>query len=231
MDLRIVFLLFLIYSFLGWIVDICGKYLETKKIGPRGFLIGPYCPIYGVGALLMIFFLYKYSNDIFALFILACVLGSSLEYFTSYIMEKIFKTRWWDYSANKYNLNGRICLFATTCFGILGVIVVKFVNPFLFNSLILFPDLILTFGSIILLTLFIIDAVISFNIVCNIKRVDLSNVVDSTEEITKRVKDVLRNSSIWNKRLVLAFPNFIVKFPKTSMEKIKSNLKNFNKSE
>lgn len=230
MDLRVVFMLFIIYSFLGWIVDTIGAGLKEKKLVPRGFLIGPYCPIYGFGALLIIFFLSKYQNDLLALFVLACIFGASLEYFTSYIMEKMFNARWWDYSYTKYNLNGRVCVRTTVAFGLLGVVLVKYLNPFFENLIVNMPDLLLSILSIGILVLFITDVAVSFNIISNIKKVDLSGAADSTEEITKRVKETLRSKSILNKRLVLAFPRLKVKLPKISLDKLKEDIINRTKN-
>ena len=76
----------------------------------RGFLIGPCCPIYGCGCLLFILILPKYLDDPIVLFILAATICSVLEYITSWIMEKLFNTRWWDYSKRRFNLDGRVCL-------------------------------------------------------------------------------------------------------------------------
>lgn len=225
MDLRILFLLFLIYSCIGWIMEIILIFFQTKKITDRGFLIGPYCPIYGVGALLIILFLHQYYHDPIVLFVMSCLFGGILEYFTSYIMEKIFKTRWWDYSDHKYHINGRICLDTTLAFGVLGFALIYIVNPFMENMLNLMPSLALTIVSIILGIIFITDLIISFNIISNIKRVDLSDAKrDTTDEITAKVKETLKNKSILNKRLVIAFPNLKVMI-KDNLKKIKNNIK------
>ncbi|MEI3508062.1 MAG: putative ABC transporter permease [Bacilli bacterium] len=171
MDLRITFLLFIIYSILGWIMEVIIVSFQQKKVTDRGFLIGPYCPIYGTGALLITIFLTKYVDDLVALFVMSSIFGAVLEYFTSYIMEKIFKTRWWDYSTHKYNLNGRISLTTTLGFGALGVILIHFLNPFFEKVMGLFPDLVLTIVSIVLAVIILTDIIISFNVISNIKRV------------------------------------------------------------
>ena len=98
-------LLFFIYSNAGWLMEVIGKLIEKKKFINRGFLIGPYCPIYGHGAILITILLEKYTNDPIALFIMGVVICSILEYLTSYFMEKIFHARWWDYSRYKFNIN------------------------------------------------------------------------------------------------------------------------------
>ncbi len=103
-------LLFFLYSFLGWCLEVLCKLVSEKKFVNRGFLIGPYCPIYGYGAILMSVLLQKYLDDPFTLFIMIVLICSVLEYFTSFFLEKIFHTRWWDYTKYRFNINGRICL-------------------------------------------------------------------------------------------------------------------------
>lgn len=211
MNIRIMFLLFIIYSFLGWLMEVVISLSKEKKIINRGFLIGPICPIYGAGALSITLLLTKYYNDIPVLFILAAILGSSLEYFTSYIMEKTFKTRWWDYSTHKYNINGRISLITSLGFGALGVVLIHFLNPFFTSILNTFPPIIITILTIIIAVIFITDFIISFNIISNIKKVDLSGAKDTTEEITIKVRETLKNKSLLNKRLIEAFPHLKIK--------------------
>ena len=228
MDLRITFLLFIIYSILGWIMEVIIVSFQQKKVTDRGFLIGPYCPIYGTGALLITIFLTKYVDDLVALFVMSSIFGAVLEYFTSYIMEKIFKTRWWDYSTHKYNLNGRSSLTTTLGFGALGVILIHFLNPFFEKVMGLFPDLVLTIVSIVLAVIILTDIIISFNVISNIKRVDLSDAIDTTDEITAKVKEILRSKSLLNKRLVIAFPNLKVKIPE-NLRKLGEMAKNNKK--
>ena len=129
-------ILFFIYSVLGWIVEVIDIFIKTHKLSNRGFLIGPYLPIYGSGCILIIILLNNQTNDLISLFLKSMIICSILEYFTSYIMEKIFKTRWWDYSDRKYNINGRICLVNMFFFGILGCILLYIINPF-FTSFLL----------------------------------------------------------------------------------------------
>ena len=102
--------LFFIYSFLGWVMESILETVRKKRFVNRGFLIGPYCPIYGAGVLLITILLAKYNDDIWITFLMSLLICGTLEYATSYIMEKIFKARWWDYSYRKFNINGRICL-------------------------------------------------------------------------------------------------------------------------
>ena len=207
MSLEVLFLVFMIYSFLGWIVEIIDIYILYGKVVNRGFLIGPYCPIYGVGALIITFTLTYYKEDLFVLFIMSMFFCVVLEYFTSYVMEKLFKTRWWDYSDRKFNLNGRVSLFETVCFGVLGLLVIYVLNPLLFSLLNYIPDLLLKILAVVIFVIFLLDVVVSLKIISGIKNLNLGTVKDSTEEITKIVRKTLASASLLNRRLIKAFPN------------------------
>ena len=122
--------LFFIYAFIGWLMEVCFTFITDHKLVNRGFLIGPLCPIYGHGCLLILLFLKKFADEPITLFFMAMLICSLLEYFTGYLLEKIFKARWWDYSNRKFNINGRICLETLIPFGILGLLIVLIINPF-----------------------------------------------------------------------------------------------------
>lgn len=216
MDISKLFIIFIFYSLCGWIIEVINLSIVEKKIVDRGFLIGPYCPIYGFGGLYIYIFLNKYYNDPVALFVLTVVECAILEYMTSLIMEKIFKTRWWDYSEKKFNINGRICLETLILFGMGGLISTYFINPYLIKIINSINSNTLNIISIIIGIIFIIDCIVSFKIIYNFKLVANDIRKDNTNEITARVKEVLKNKSIFSKRLVRAFPNF-----KTILRKIK----------
>ena len=210
-DIKTYFLLFMIYSFFGWIIEIIDMSFASKKLVNRGFLIGPYCPVYGIGAVLMVLVLSKYDEDIHVVFGMGLLMCGILEYLTSYIMEKIFKARWWDYSDYKFNLNGRICLLNLILFGVGGVIVVCYVNPVILEILNKIPDITLTIISIVLLLIFIVDFSISFKIIFEFKNIATNIRKDSTEEIKKRVKNIIEKKSVLYRRLVESFPKFQLK--------------------
>lgn len=194
--------------------------LYTKhKFVNRGFFIGPYCPIYGCGCLLITFLLKQYMDDIIVLFTMAIVICSILEYGTSYVMEKLFHARWWDYSDSKFNLNGRICLETMVPFGVLGCVVMYLINPLLNMLIDLMPYTVLEIVSISLFIVFLIDNIISFEVISNFKRVSFAIKKDSTEEITKKVRETLSRMNFLDKRLVDAFPDLEV-FKRHTKEKI-----------
>lgn len=203
------FLLFLIYSFIGWLIEVIGKLIEKHKFINRGFLVGPICPIYGHGCILMILTLSRYKDNPLTLFIYAIFICSLLEYFTSYFMEKIFKARWWDYSTKRFNLNGRICAETMIPFGILGTLVICVINPIFEYLLNLFNFETIKITAIVLFIIYIIDYTISLIIMFGFKGTLKTVEKDGTEEITKKVKKILINKNVLYKRLVEAFPNFM----------------------
>lgn len=205
-EFKIYFLLFMTYSFIGWIIEIIDRFKVNKRIVNRGFLIGPYVPIYGCCAILMILLLHSVRNPI-TMFAYCILIASTGEYLTSYIMEKVFHARWWDYSDYKYNLNGRICLINCLGFGILGFILIKYLNNFLYN---IYSNLNMTTLNIIfytLITIFTIDLIVSFIVIFKVKKMSLKfRNPDNTNEITKKVHEILKNNPLM-KRLFMAFPN------------------------
>ena len=222
------FLLFIIYSFIGWLLELAFSYIQLKKVVNRGFLIGPYCPIYGAGCLLLIILLSDYADNILVLFALSIIVCSLLEYFTSLIMEKIFNLRWWDYSNMKFNINGRICLETMVPFGVIGVLVVKYLNPWLLSIINLVDSQTITIVVIILMSLFIIDVLVSCNVVFNLKNVTRNVTKDSTEEIKKAIHKFIHNNLFMYDRIIKAFPN-MSKIIQDQKEKTKKFISEINK--
>lgn len=205
--IEIYFLLFITYAFFGWLMEVICKLIQEKRFINRGFLIGPYCPIYGWGALAITILLKKYLDDPIALFFMSVIICSVIEYLTSYILEKKYHARWWDYSNKKYNINGRICLETLIPFGLLGMVISYFTNPVFFNWYSSLSDIGLHIISGLLLLIFITDNIISSRIVAAIKAEGIKATKDNTEEITQFVTQKLREKSMLHRRLVNAFPN------------------------
>lgn len=199
-------ILFFIYSIFGWLFENICQLIEQHKVSNRGFLIGPYCPIYGTGALLIHILLKRYVSDIVVLFIMSIIVCSILEYITSYIMEKTFNARQWDYSDKKFNINGRICLEASIPFGLLGTISLYFINPFIFYLLDKVPNNILTIIAIILSFIIALDFSISLSIISKFKDVAFNLKEDNSDQISSKVKQELIKRSKNYKRLLKSFP-------------------------
>lgn len=122
------FLYFAIFSFLGWLYECVYYTVQQKKLVNSGFLSTCFCPIYGIGAMLDIILLGKIENTAL-LFFTGIFLTCTLEYFVSWLMEKLFKKRWWDYTDWPGNINGRICVFGGIAFGLFTVMLIKFIYP------------------------------------------------------------------------------------------------------
>lgn len=220
--ISIYILFFFIYSFLGWCLEVICKLISEKKFINRGFLIGPICPIYGYGVLIMTLFFKQYLKEPFTLFILIIVSCSILEYLTSYFLEKIYHTRWWDYTYRRFNINERICLETMIPFSILGILTMNYVNPIIFNLLNNLPKYIIYTFSLIFFFIYIIDNIISYKIIYNIqklsKEIQEKQIIkkDDTERITKLVrKQIEKSMKLLDKRLIHAFPHLeMLKFKK-----------------
>ena len=124
------FLLLMLYSFLGW----CGEMIycslgQRRLCEKRGFLNGPLCPIYGHGALLVLWVLDGGAGGPILTFFGGMLLTTAVEYVTSYLMEKLFHMRWWDYSGHRFQLNGRVCLLNSTLFGLACVALCHVIHP------------------------------------------------------------------------------------------------------
>ena len=198
--------LFFIYSFAGWLMETVRISIREKKFVNRGFLIGPYCPIYGTGVLLITILLQKYSNDVWATFFMSILICGTLEYMTSYVMEKIFNARWWDYSKRKFNINGRICLETLIPFGIMGTFIIFIANPFLLKYINMVPEMVLSIILEIITIIFIIDGIVSCKIVSDLKGMS-KEFKDNTIEISEKVKARIESGKFkLYKRLVKAFP-------------------------
>lgn len=207
-NIMVYFLLFMIYAILGWCMEVTCKLIDYKKFVNRGFLIGPYCPIYGYGALLITLLLGRYANDPIVLFVMTTVVCGTLEYLTSYFMEKIYKARWWDYSKRKFNINGRICLGTLIPFGIFGLLVIYILNPFFLGKISLLTDTWLKILFYVSLSIFVVDNIVSGIVIGYVKKTEkaFTPEVDNTEEMTAKVKEVLQNKSPLHRRLLNAYP-------------------------
>ena len=184
--------LFFIYSFAGWLMETIRVSIKSKRFIDRGFLIGPYCRVYGCGLVFLIIALNNYKDNLLTLFLLSMVYCGILEYFTSWIMEKIFNARWWDYTDRKFNLNGRVCLGNLLPFGIAGTIIVKFINPYVEKLFIIIPTKVLNIITISFMIVFSIDVIVSYFIIYRLRKVSKDVALkekDNTEEISQAVKE------------------------------------------
>lgn len=178
---------FIIYSFLGWIMESIVRTIAEKKIINTGFLYGPFCPIYGFGAIIMLLFLRTFEKNWIILFLASFVILSLWEYFVGVLLEKIFQTRYWDYSDKKFNFQGRVCLLNSLCWGVLGVLFIKYIHPFIAKTLRYIDPFILKIIIFIFVIVFLIDVIVSIVKVKNIK-----NTLEKVENLNLQIKEKLQ---------------------------------------
>ena len=124
-------LMFFIYAFIGWLLETCYAIYNFGYFVKRGFLFGPICPIYGFGAVIMVKYMEKYKNNSLKLFLYSIVIFSVFEYLASFALDALFAGKWWDYSNEFFNLNGRISIFYSFVWGIFAILFVNHIHPFI----------------------------------------------------------------------------------------------------
>ena len=151
------FLYFFIYAIIGYVSEVIYCSIPVKRFVNRGFLHGPYLPIYGFGGLLVVVPLMFFSAHPIVVFLIAFVLTSGLEYVTSFLMEKIFHTQLWDYSEKFANIRGRVCLLNSTLFGLMGLAATYWLHPNMIRLVSSIPAQVLNPLSSVLLFIIAID--------------------------------------------------------------------------
>jgi uncharacterized membrane protein len=198
-----------LYSVIGWIYESVLCSITEKRWVNRGFLNGPYCPVYGFGAILDLMILDE-IRGVFILFYLGAVLTCTWEYITSWLMEKLFHARWWDYSEHKYNLNGRVCLAGAVVFGTFTVILMRVVHPEIAHLTALVSDSTIFALTWIIVIIFIVDCNITVvNVLDFNKKLKLTDVRLQLAEIKNQLLEVtmlIKKLNLQERRLLRAFP-------------------------
>ena len=173
------FLIFILFSFIGWISEVIYVGVTSAhKFVNRGFLHGPLCPVYGFGGVVILMLPPSLYATWIPLFFASMILCTIVEYFVSWLMEKLFHTRWWDYSHYKIQLNGRICLLNSILFGFLGVVVIHFVYPLMIDFLNSLGQKVINVSGVIILTVLSVDIFFTVR-----KLVDFANVMKKLKEL------------------------------------------------
>jgi len=194
MQLDQYFLYFIIYAVIGYICEVIYCSIPLKKLVNRGFLHGPYLPIYGFGALLVVIPLMFFSTHPILVFLIAVLLTSTLEYLTSYLMETIFNTKLWDYSKNFANINGRVCLLNSTLFGMMGLVATYWLQPELVKVVASIPEHVLHPLNSVLLLGISIDATSSVYRMSSFQK-QLSEFKLRVKELEERIELLAKQST------------------------------------
>lgn len=207
-------ILFFIFSVAGWCMEVVLKYIQYHRFINRGFLVGPYCPIYGWGVVavtVLVGGLFSREGTVSEIFWAGYAFCGILEYFTSWYMEKRFHARWWDYSNKPMNLHGRIWVGNLLLFGLGSVIIVLIIDPVFFRWADRLDPFWLHTSAIVILVLLLSDhAVTAFLMNVVRKEIDAQEG-DNTEEITEQVRLLLRDRHLLIRRIEQAYPDLRTK--------------------
>ena len=177
-----IIILFFVYSFFGWVCETFYCSVGKRKFVNRGFLNGPLCPVYGFGALLVVYLLEPFLKfNVFVIFIAGMVATSVLEYITGFLLEKLFHLKWWDYSTYKFNINGRVCLKNSLMFGALSVALTYFIHPFISGIVGRLSFEVSVASAAVLLALTAVDLIVTVRNTLQIKA-NMENLRDMLEQ-------------------------------------------------
>ena len=205
-------LIFFAFSLVGWCIEVTLKYFEFGRFINRGFLTGPWLPIYGTGAVLCtvgVQGLAPLESGYGTTFVICFVLCGTLEYMTSFVMEKRFHARWWDYSKKPMNLHGRVWIGNLVLFGLGGVLIVHVFDPLLFRLFALISLPVRELTASVLSAVIAADFVMSHFVLKLVKTGVEQSQADNTEQISREVRLLLSDRSVFHRRFADAYPEVI----------------------
>lgn len=183
---------FYFYCFFGWIFESTFVSVKSRKFVNRGFMRGPFLPIYGSGAIMMLVVSMPFQDNIFLTYVAGCIGATALELVTGILMESLFKVRYWDYSNQKFNYKGHICLSSTIAWGFLTILMTEFVHREVEQVIFLIPAGVITAVTLALTIYITVDFTLSFKAAMDLRDVliGLERAKQEMERIQKRL-DVL----------------------------------------
>lgn len=225
-------LLFFSYAFIGWIWECFFVSTTTKELVNRGFLFGPYLPIYGFGALIVIFTTSKVTYNPILVYIFGMLGATTLEYFTGVLMEKIFKVRYWDYSDRKFNIKGHINLLYTLGWGFGSLVLVYFINPKVENFITIFSNENGIILSASLASIFVVDVIKSTKNALDMRKLleKLTEQSQLVESITSGLDNIASKINTNSQELTANLEEFNKRIT-SYMSNYESNLKGFSSNE
>lgn len=187
-NLLLYLIYFFIYAFIGWVVEVSYHAVTIGKFINRGFLSGPYCPIYGFGAISVIYFLTDIvEKNKLVLFFGSIAIATAIEFVAGFLLEKIFHERWWDYSNKKFNLGGYICVEFSVIWGLFCFLLYEAVHPLVKNIVVLIPLDMLKYLDLGLVIVMTIDLIATINTLIGINK--KLKVIDKIRMDIRKVSD------------------------------------------
>jgi len=205
-------MIFFLYSIAGWCIEVTLKYIQYHRFINRGFLTGPVCPIYGSGAALItlaISGITPLESAVGTTFAVSFLLCGLLEYMTSFVMEKLFHARWWDYSQKPMNLHGRVWIGNLVLFGLGGVAIIHLINPLIDTLLALIPLRTQEIAAVCLAAVFSADFVMTQFVLKLVRSGIEHSEADNTEEMRREIRLLLSDKSVFYRRFADAYPEVI----------------------
>ncbi|KZL89657.1 putative ABC transporter permease [Clostridium magnum] len=204
----ILLVLFTVYSFLGWVLETTFASINAGKFINRGFLTGSFCPIYGLGAILIIkassgidIYIEYYYTGVLISVLFSIILVTALEYITGFILERLFNCKWWDYSDNHANIKGYVCFKYSLLWGVLAFFLVQMVHPLILKIVLNIPFRIKIYYAIILGIYFIGDTIRSVTDALNLRNVIINYSNFSVKMYCEKI--------LQYKRFFIAFPRLL----------------------
>lgn len=198
---------FFFYAFAGWVLEVAFAAFTNKKLANRGFLNGPFCPVYGCGMVFLLVFFGGLLHNLFFLFLGSMVVTSLLELLTGKLMEKLYGRKWWDYSDYKYNYGGYVCLRFSLIWAAGAVVLMRWVNPFVTSVIRLIPALVGRIILIALVVLLVCDWLVTTKAVLRMKKQGrrIQELTEGVNRLTDRMGSVI--FGVIQRRMAKAFPN------------------------
>ena len=197
--------IFIIYAFIGWCTEVSYAALHTGKFVKRGFLNGPYCPIYGCGVVIVVAILTPLKENLLILFAGSFLLTSVLEYITGYILEKVFHNKWWDYSDKPFNIKGYVCLKFSIYWGLACTFIMDIIHPIIYAAIRFIPFVLGVVLLSIIMCVFAADCIITVTTILKFnKRLKVMDEMAASihrlsdeigENIYENVTDVIEKSA------------------------------------
>ncbi len=204
-ELYRVFYFFIIYGLMGWIWESSYASLKERKLVNRGFLNGPIIPIYGAGVMLIYILFYNSKmlhlveqaslKNYLLIFLIGMVAASVLEFVTSYVMEKMFHATWWDYSEIRFNIQGRICLLVSLCWGALSIVLVKLLHPMVSKLITFIPRQAGEVAAYVISVLFLADLIITVA-----ATVHLDKKINAVQKLREEVYEYIYGLKLYEAR-------------------------------
>lgn len=223
-------LLLMIYSLFGWLLEVTYAFIKKGTFVNRGFLYGPLCPIYGFGMLSLLITIPSESTTLY-IFLIGMIITSLVEYITGAVLEYFFNTKWWDYSNNFLNIKGRICLSFSLAWGLISIVAIRVIQPFVYSKVNVIPykyKIVLSYAFLFCFLIDFILTIISLNefnhIFIELSEIELelknkyAALVDKAlikseeieinlKELKERYNKILNKLSFNHRRLIKAFPS------------------------